>query len=76
MQIEKLHVVVVENLVQRPWRVECGRCVLASELVAPIKYVVLNEMDLWRDTVIVFTADHGEMGGAHIWRRLWSQCAQ
>jgi arylsulfatase A-like enzyme len=25
----------------------------------------LNEMDLWRDTVIVFTADHGEMGGAH-----------
>jgi arylsulfatase A-like enzyme len=24
-----------------------------------------NEMDLWRDTVIVFTADHGEMGGAH-----------
>ena len=26
---------------------------------------VLNEMDLWRDTVLVFTADHGEMGGAH-----------
>jgi arylsulfatase len=26
---------------------------------------VLNEMDLWRDTVVVFTADHGEMGGAH-----------
>jgi len=25
----------------------------------------LNEMDLWRDTVVVFTADHGEMGGAH-----------
>src|SRR5215471_8829681 len=24
-----------------------------------------NEMDLWRDTVVVFTADHGEMGGAH-----------
>src|SRR5215831_16642035 len=24
-----------------------------------------NDMDLWRDTVIVFTADHGEMGGAH-----------
>src|SRR5499426_3425864 len=22
----------------------------------------LNEMDLWRDTVVVFTADHGEMG--------------
>jgi arylsulfatase len=22
-------------------------------------------MDLWRDTVVVFTADHGEMGGAH-----------
>src|SRR5215510_6165899 len=26
---------------------------------------VLNEMDLWRDTVVVFTADHGEMAGAH-----------
>jgi arylsulfatase A-like enzyme len=26
---------------------------------------VMDEMDLWRDTVIVFTADHGEMGGAH-----------
>jgi arylsulfatase A-like enzyme len=26
---------------------------------------VINEMDLWRDTVVVFTADHGEMGGAH-----------
>src|SRR5262245_11901017 len=22
-------------------------------------------MDLWRDTVVVFTADHGEVGGAH-----------
>jgi arylsulfatase len=26
---------------------------------------VMNEMDLWRDTVFVFTADHGEMAGAH-----------
>jgi len=26
---------------------------------------VMNEMDLWRNTVVVFTADHGEMGGAH-----------
>jgi arylsulfatase len=26
---------------------------------------VLNESDMWRDTVVVFTADHGEMGGAH-----------
>jgi arylsulfatase len=25
----------------------------------------LNEMDLWRDTVVIFTADHGEMGGTH-----------
>jgi arylsulfatase A-like enzyme len=23
---------------------------------------VLNEMDLWRDTIVIFTADHGEMG--------------
>ncbi len=26
---------------------------------------VMNEMNLWRDTVVIFTADHGEMGGAH-----------
>jgi arylsulfatase A-like enzyme len=26
---------------------------------------VLKEMDLWRDTIVIFTADHGEMGGAH-----------
>lgn len=26
---------------------------------------VLNEMDLWQDTVVVITSDHGEMGGAH-----------
>jgi arylsulfatase len=26
---------------------------------------VMDEMDLWRDTAVVFTADHGEMGGAH-----------
>ncbi len=26
---------------------------------------VMNEMDLWTDTAVVFTADHGEMGGAH-----------
>jgi arylsulfatase len=25
----------------------------------------VNEMNLWRDTVIVYTADHGEMAGAH-----------
>jgi arylsulfatase len=25
----------------------------------------LTEMDLWKDTVVVFTADHGDMGGAH-----------
>jgi len=26
---------------------------------------VMNDMNLWRDTVVVFTADHGEMGGTH-----------
>jgi arylsulfatase len=26
---------------------------------------VLDEMNLWRDTVVVLTADHGEMGGSH-----------
>jgi arylsulfatase len=26
---------------------------------------VMDKMNLWRDTVVVFTADHGELGGAH-----------
>ena len=26
---------------------------------------VFDEMDLWRNTVVIFTADHGEMGGSH-----------
>lgn len=26
---------------------------------------VMDDMDLWRDTAIVLTADHGEMAGAH-----------
>jgi hypothetical protein len=25
----------------------------------------LNDLDLWKDTVVIFTADHGEMTGAH-----------
>ncbi len=25
----------------------------------------VNEMDLWKNTIIIVTADHGEMGGAH-----------
>jgi arylsulfatase A-like enzyme len=25
----------------------------------------MGDMDLWRDTVVIFTSDHGEMGGAH-----------
>ncbi|MFZ9855686.1 MAG: sulfatase-like hydrolase/transferase [Limisphaerales bacterium] len=26
---------------------------------------VLDEQDLWRNTIVILTADHGEMGGAH-----------
>ncbi len=25
----------------------------------------IDEMDLWKNTIVVFTADHGEMGGSH-----------
>jgi arylsulfatase A-like enzyme len=25
----------------------------------------MNQMDLWKNTVVILTADHGEMGGAH-----------
>ena len=26
---------------------------------------VMDEQDLWRNTIVILTADHGEMGGAH-----------
>lgn len=25
----------------------------------------LDELDLWKNTIVIFTADHGEMGGSH-----------
>lgn len=25
----------------------------------------MNEMDLWKNTIVILTADHGDMGGAH-----------
>ena len=25
----------------------------------------LDDLDLWKDTVVVFTSDHGELGGSH-----------
>jgi arylsulfatase A-like enzyme len=25
----------------------------------------MDQMDLWKDTVVIFTSDHGELGGAH-----------
>jgi len=38
-----------------------------ADLDRSIQQIVdtMDQMDLWKDTVVVFTADHGEMGGAH-----------
>jgi arylsulfatase A-like enzyme len=49
-------------LKHRNYLVNCMRLVDAefSRLVA-----TLDRLDLWQDTVVIFTGDHGEMNGAH-----------
>jgi arylsulfatase len=40
-------------------------CIQDSDRRIQILLDALNDPDLWKDTVVVFTADHGDMGGAH-----------
>jgi arylsulfatase len=40
-------------------------CIRDNDRRLQILLDALNDLDLWKDTVVVFTADHGEMGGAH-----------
>lgn len=49
-------------LKHRNYLVNCMRLVDAefSRIVA-----ALDRLDLWQDTVVIFTGDHGEMNGAH-----------
>lgn len=49
-------------LERRNYLINCMRLVDAEFLRV---LEALDRMDLWRDTVVVFTGDHGEMNGAH-----------
>jgi arylsulfatase A-like enzyme len=40
-------------------------CIRDNDRALQLVIDAMNEMDLWKDTVVVFTADHGEMAGAH-----------
>ena len=50
------------------WRARRNYLINAMRLVdAEVQKVLdaLDRLDLWRDTVVIFTCDHGEMNGAH-----------
>lgn len=40
-------------------------CIRDNDRALQLVIDAMNEMDLWKDTVVVFSADHGEMAGAH-----------
>jgi arylsulfatase len=50
------------------WRVFYNyylNCIHDNDRSLQLVVDALDEMDLWKDTAVVFTADHGEMAGAH-----------
>jgi arylsulfatase len=40
-------------------------CIRDNDRSLQLVIDAMDDMDLWKDTAIVFTADHGEMAGAH-----------
>jgi arylsulfatase len=40
-------------------------CIRDNDRSLQLVVDALDEMDMWKDTAVVFTADHGEMAGAH-----------
>ena len=40
-------------------------CIRDNDRALQLVIDALDEMDLWKDTVVVFSADHGEMAGVH-----------
>jgi arylsulfatase len=40
-------------------------CIRDNDRSLQLVFDALDELDLWKDTAVVFTADHGEMAGAH-----------
>jgi arylsulfatase len=50
------------------WRIYYNyylNCIRDNDRSLQLIVDALDELDLWKDTAVVFTADHGEMGGAH-----------
>jgi arylsulfatase len=50
------------------WRVFYNyylNCIRDNDRSLQLVVDAMDDMDMWKDTAIVFTADHGEMGGAH-----------
>jgi arylsulfatase len=50
------------------WRVFYNyylNCIRDNDRSLQLVVDAMDDMNLWKDTAIVFTADHGEMGGAH-----------
>jgi arylsulfatase len=40
-------------------------CIRDNDRSLQLVIDAMDEMDMWKDTAVVFTADHGEMAGAH-----------
>src|SRR5262249_25813614 len=40
-------------------------CLRDSDRTLQQVWDALSDLDLWKDTVVVFTSDHGDMGGTH-----------
>jgi arylsulfatase len=50
------------------WRIYYNyylNCIRDNDRSLQVVVEALDELDLWKDTAVVFTADHGEMAGAH-----------
>jgi arylsulfatase len=50
------------------WRVFYNyylNCLRDNDRSLQLVVEAMDEMDMWKDTAVVFTADHGEMAGAH-----------
>jgi arylsulfatase len=50
------------------WRIYYNyylNCIRDNDRSLQLVVDAMDEMDLWKDTAVVFTADHGEMAGAH-----------
>ncbi|MDQ8201263.1 sulfatase-like hydrolase/transferase [Pelagicoccus enzymogenes] len=55
---------------QEPWRVYAGLCNLLDHCVGQI-IDKLKEEEIYDDSIILFTADHGEMLGSHcLWQKM------